>query len=41
MQKVKNRIIPGIFLSTFEEIKHKYPTLFSKCNFKYFAAFMS
>ena len=34
MQKVKYTTIPRVFLSTFEEIEHKYPTRFSKYNFK-------
>ena len=30
IQKVKNATIPRVFLSTFEEIEHKYTTRFSK-----------
>ena len=34
MQKVKNTTIPRVFSNTFEEIERKYPTCFSKHNFK-------
>ena len=34
MQKVKHATIPQIFLDTFEKIEGKYPTRFSKYNFK-------
>ena len=40
MQKVKNAIIPKVFLNTFEEIVHKkYPINFLKYNFKQPSAF--
>ena len=41
MQKVKNAAIPRVLLNTFEEIEHKYPTRFSKYNFKQPPAFIN
>ena len=41
MQKVKNTTIPRAFLNTFEEIERKYPTSFSKYNFKQSPAFIN
>ena len=41
MQKVKNTTIPWVFLETFEEIEYKYPTRFSKYNFKQPPAFIN
>ena len=41
MQKVKNASIPRVLLNTFEEIEHKYPTRFSKYNFKQPPAFIN
>ena len=40
MQKVK-KVIPGVFLISFDKIEHKYPTRFSKCNFKQPPAFIN
>ena len=41
MQRVKNTKIPWVFLSNFEVTEHKYPTRFSKYNFKQLQAFIS
>ena len=41
MQKVKYTTITRVFLSTFEETEHKYPTRFSKYNFKQPTAFIN
>ena len=41
IQKVKNTTIPQVFLNTFEEIEHKYPTRSSKYNFKQTPVFIN
>ena len=41
MPKVKYTTITRVFLSTFEEIEHRYPTRFSKYNFKQPPAFIN
>ena len=40
-QKVKNYNISRVFLNTFEEVEHNYPTRFSKCNLKQPPAFIN